>query len=173
METVIENILAGLKNRLHDGKLMIQSSGGYCYEAECLFHEPLTEYVMQQFERQTLFTLPKEYRQFLLLHNGMTLFKGTFEGHIELYRLEDIPNHYKTFRDAFSSYLDDDKKDSYPIGYYTNIGMIMIHNGKAKDGKEDYLWITSIDSIVLPHHFQTWLDRTIISQGSPYWSWCD
>jgi hypothetical protein len=172
MNLIVNQILSGLKTRLNNGRILVQSTGGYCYNAECLFNEPATESKIEQFHNETAFILPEDYRHFLSLHNGMTLFKGEFEGQIELYRIEEIPTHYKTFYDAFYSYLGDEEKDSYPIGYYTDVGMIMINNSTVKKGDSDYLWVTSIDSIVFPYDFQTWLDQTVMSQGNHYWTWC-
>ncbi len=172
MESTINEILSGLKKRLNNGKLLIQSTDGYCYEAECAFNEPATIKKLEQLQNKTPFILPEDYRYFLSLHNGVTLFKGVFEGQIELYRVEDIPTYYKTFYEAFYSYLEDDLKDSYPIGYYTDLGMVMINNSRVKNGEKDYLWVTSLDPIIFPYNFQTWLDRTVMAQGNHYWTWC-
>ncbi|KAA0549519.1 SMI1/KNR4 family protein [Bacillus sp. BGMRC 2118] len=168
---VIEEILLGLKKRLVDNKMLVQSSKGYVYEAEFYFNDPATGKLIEEFQKTTPFLLPNDYRNFLSVHNGFTIFKGEFEGQIELYRLEDIQKEYHVFRDAFYHYLVEEKQDSYPIGYYTDIGMLMINNEKVKQGLSDYLWITSIDDIDLNTSFEVWLDRAIMSQGNHYWSW--
>lgn len=61
--------------------------------------------------------------------------------------------------------------NSYPIGYFTDLGYIMINNTRYEKGHADYIWITDMNPIKFSCNFVTWLDRIIIAQGNNYWEW--
>ena len=101
--------------------------------------------------------IPEDYKEFLLMHNGAKLFKEKFGQIVDLYSVERIPIERSNFQDAFEQYLDEDKKDSYPIGYFTDIGYIMINNSYCINNRMDYIWMTGIELKTFPFDFQTWI----------------
>ncbi|TYR81348.1 SMI1/KNR4 family protein [Priestia megaterium] len=168
---MIEQTLIDLKRRLNENnEMLIEESDGSTCLRSFVFAPPASEQELIDFTVRTRNILPEDYQQFLLLHNGAQLFKGQYENIVDLSKIEDIPNDQRNFNKAFGSYLTGDRKDSYPIGHFIDIGSIMISNTRCREGKRDYLWIASIEHIEFPYDFQTWLHKLIAADGHSFWT---
>jgi len=157
----IKNILDGLKKRLdNNNETLIQSTNGYCYTAKCIFNEPTTNEAIDKLIIETGWSIPKEYREFLLIHNGTKFFSFEYGGACYLSRLEEIvPNNISPLSEDFC-----------PIGY-SDYGQISIKSKRVSEGRKDYMFLLNDEIIDLKCDFITWFDRMIITQGINYWEW--
>jgi hypothetical protein len=158
----IKNILDGLKQRLNkDNETLIQSTNGYCYTGKCIFNNPSTNEAIDNFVEKTDWSIPEEYREFLLIHNGANFFSFKYGCACYLNRLEQIiPDNIAPI-----------SKDFYPIGSYTDLGQVIINSKRVREGRKDYMFLSSNEIIDFKCDFITWFDRMIITQGINYWEW--
>ncbi|SDW33347.1 SMI1 / KNR4 family (SUKH-1) [Marininema mesophilum] len=158
---LISKTLQALKSRLNSQKrLQIQQEGGYLEEVACGFNDPATMEELIAFQQKTGWTLPKDYEQFLLLHNGAFLFDD-----LDLLSLNKIIEYH----------TDDLPKYVMPIAYYLD-SRFVIDTQQYTQGNKDYLvWMDSVlpfeDGTYLNMNFELWLDRLTIAQGEKYWQW--
>ncbi|WP_026678522.1 hypothetical protein [Fictibacillus gelatini] len=73
--------------------------------------------------------------------------------------------------EILSHHSDMMPNDSYPIGYYPDLGCIMVNSKRCKKGEKNYLWLFGIDRMDLKCDFKTWLDRMIMAQGNTIGKW--
>ena len=161
-EYTIKNMLDTLKKRL-DGKntMFIQTLQNYCYTAEFIFNKPATQKDINKFTLKTNWTIPSDYKDFLLLHNGATFFSHEYGDAFYFYSLEEIMNFYDK----------EIHKNCYPIGRYTDTGDIVINNSRCQKNSEKYMMLIGIEVVDFQCNFKTWLDRMIVAQGEKYWEW--
>lgn len=158
----IKNILDGLKKRLdNNNKTLLQSTNGYCYTGQCTFNEPTTDEAIDKFIAKTGWSIPEEYREFLLIHNGAYFFSYEYGGACGLNSLEQI---------IFDN-VAPISKDFYPIGSYCDLGQIVINSKRVMEGRKDYMFLSSDEIIDFKCDFKTWFDRMIITEGINYWEW--
>lgn len=158
-----------MKKRLEENNhvIQIQNEEGHLFDAKCTFNPPASEEDIFNFERQTGFILPPDYKAFLKITNGCRLFDDIdYGGEIELYSLQqiiDLNEHY------------DQYEGCYDIAYIYQDN-IVINSRLISQNRENYLfWKDHIDqfneAIPLKMNFELWFDRFIISQGTKFWSW--
>ncbi|MEK4628572.1 MAG: SMI1/KNR4 family protein [Solibacillus sp.] len=169
MQRLIDQTLKALQTRLAENKNMIQVQveGGDVFNATCTFHPPATENEILDFERQTGYRLPADYKNFLKISNGCRLFDHvTYGGEIQLYSLQELIDYNQVY-DAFE-------------GCFTIASVyqdhIVINSKHVLQNKQYYLyWKGSIESFEdarpLSINFETWLDRIIVCQGTKFWLW--
>ncbi|WP_028778734.1 SMI1/KNR4 family protein [Shimazuella kribbensis] len=160
---LVHETLDELKKQLINNKLSIQDRNGVDIEMEFQFDKPASETETEAFIHSTELQLPEDYKAFLQIHNGATLFQPWYGGQFELYGLSSI--HKQKNLGLFM-------ESWYPIGYQDG-GYLMIDGKKANQGEQDYLlwWESSIveDAKNLCMNFVTWLDQFILAQGKKFW----
>jgi hypothetical protein len=158
----IRDILDALKRRLDkNNEIFLQSTKGYCYTGKCTFNEPTTSEAIDKFSTETGWSIPNEYREFLLIHNGANFFSFEYGGACYLNSLEQI----------MSDSLYCISKDFYSIGSYTDLGQVVINSKRVRDGGSDYMFLASDEIIDFRCDFKRWFDRMIITEGINYWEW--
>ncbi|MFD0048717.1 SMI1/KNR4 family protein [Actinomycetes bacterium NPDC127524] len=167
----IEQTLTGLKSRLDEKFSMVVSRPeGENGQVVCSFNEPAAMEQIREFEKDTNWILPKDFIEFLLLHNGCTIFDSLDEGEnigggLIIHSLEDIKSTYEDLQtdEAF-----------IPIGSVLD-QYLAISIKRLNEQNPNYLLISEIageesfDPIEL--NFELFLDRYIVSQGDTFWSW--
>ena len=158
----IKNILDGLKKRLdNNNETLLQSTNGYCYTGRCTFNDPATDEAIDKFVAETGWSIPEEYKEFLLIHNGANFFSFQYGGACFLTSLEQIiPCNVASISENF-----------YPIGSYTDLGQVVINSKRIMEGRKDYMFLSSDEIIDFKCDFKTWFDRMIITEGINYWEW--
>lgn len=170
---LLNKTLNGLKKRLEkDNTIYIQHTEGLVDEVSCDFNTPATENAIKLFEEETGWTLPQDFKEFLLLHNGANLlFHPRFGDGIELFSIEKILEMREAYEDVF-------EKEYFSIGACRD-GLILIDAEICKPNPardSNYLfWLmdcSSEDDVTdLKSNFEIWLDRIIAAQGEDYWNW--
>jgi hypothetical protein len=160
---LVHETLNELKKQLINNKLSIQEQNGVAIEMEFQFEKPAPEIEIEGFINSTGLWLPEDYKAFLQIHNGATLFQPWYGGQFELYGLTSIYKQKK--QGLFMEFW-------YPIGYQDG-GYLMIDGEKVTQGEQNYLlwWESSIfeDVKSLNMNFSSWLNQFIIAQGMKFW----
>lgn len=167
----VKQILDGLKIRLDNhNSIMIQNSyDSQPFIMNFTFHEPVQQDEIDSFIAKTGITIPCDYQQFLLLHNGATFFSYEYGYSFCLYSLNEIKTEYEHL--IHNQYCGNHiKKNGFPIGYYVDTGWIWIDQSKY-NGSGNYMMLDGIEVIDFRCDFKTWLDRIIRAQGDRYWEW--
>ncbi len=165
---MVEQTLHGLKTRLQKNNniIEIQQENGYVTLATCTFNQPVADEEIFRFEKQTGWYLPEDYKQFLRITNGCSLFDDPqYGGENYLYNLELI----------WDLDYEDPYDGCYKIGYFYGEN-IVINSDLARQGSPCYLFVKDkIDPYeeARPLHmnFAQWLDRFIVCQGVKFWLW--
>jgi len=167
-EAIINKTITSLKKRLEESNniIKIQNEEGFVTDATFTFNEPLTDKEINQFMQKLGYELPDDYRAFLKICNGCSLFDHpVYGGESYLYKLEDILS--LTYEDPSEGYLK--------LGYFYQDN-IVIDLKKYKDGQSNYLLVKGhIDHFYeareINMNFELWFDRFIMCQGSKFWNW--
>ncbi|WFE12460.1 SMI1/KNR4 family protein [Bacillus atrophaeus] len=138
---------------------MIQPGGYVLEDATFQFNEPATEEEIRKLESHFNVSLPKDYKEFLALHNGMEFLDG-----IEILSIEDVVKYNET---------EDLPEKCFLIGYHF-VGRYVIDSNRYENGDLDYLfYLDSIDHFDeaedLKSNFEIWFDRLLSSNGTKYW----
>jgi len=166
---IVRRTLQALKQRLgeNDHILQMQSEQGYIYKAKCTFNAPASGEEINDFEQQTGFIIPSDYKEFLKVTNGCRLFDDIqYGGEIELYSLQQIIEYNEHF---------DQYDGRYAIAYiYEN--NIVINSSIYSQHNINYLfWKDHIapfqEAIPFQMNFELWFDKFIVSQGAQFWRW--
>lgn len=164
MMSKIKITLEALKKRLdRNGLLEIQQEEGYLEKAEVLFNPPATEKDL----KKLLFNVPKDYVEFLRLHNGGLIFNHPeYGGGFELFTIDEILEH----RDI-SGY--DYPDNWFPIAYGYDGCYLIVTDKMVGNG---YLYVMDTgynfeDNMFIGMTFEDWLEKIIIAQGSKFWEW--
>lgn len=168
--TIIKQTLGALIKRLDekDKTIQVQTENGYLYKAKCTFNLPASDSDIIHFEKQTGYSLPIDYKEFLKITNGCRLFDDVnFGGEIELYSLEKMIEIYQLGYDEYEGcysianiYQDD----------------IVINSKLVSQNNRNYLfWKGNLDRFEdarsLKMNFELWFDRFIVCQGTKFWWW--
>lgn len=160
-------ILTTLKMRLDkNGQIIVQEDEGAYSTRKFTFNEPASTIEIDSFIGNDNLSFPKQYIEFLELHNGADFFQtiGKYnDPEFYLYKLDEIVENSEDICPS---------KNFYCIGTYdSEFGSIIIDGKRVKEGRDDYMFIMGDETIELNCDFTTWLDRAIMTNGSPYWEW--
>ncbi len=168
---VIIQLLKSLKEQLDtEGKLKIITEEGNIEIAQCSFQDPATAEEIKKAEKEFKFEFPDDYKQFLLTHNGATIFSMLDEegnemgGELWLFSIDEI-------REALDDY--DIKKGEYlPIGSVLDQSLA-ICSKPLKKNSLNYLGIAeTVDEYEpIQLNFELFLTRYITSSGQNFWEW--
>ena len=143
---------------MNDEKHKIYQGDGFFKDFACTFNDPATIEEIEAFEKDYNIIVPPDFREFLLISDGMNLLED-----INIYGLGDIMLIIET-----GIY----KEGVYAIAYY-NGDNIVINSADVSTGK--YLYTGEHDSVdefkFLDTNFETLLDRLISINGRIYWDW--
>jgi SMI1 / KNR4 family (SUKH-1) len=169
VESKVQKALHVLKNRIEKGQVHTQREDGEELEVTFFWHPPISTQEINEFSKKTGWIVPDGFRDFLLFSNGATLFfyEPGFSG-LRLYGLEEIIDYFNEYDHLYKHAYD---KNWYMIGERDG-EYFFIDSERVKEGQTDYIvWVQVGDIQVLPLDFDTWLDRFIVCQGTPYWRW--
>lgn len=164
--SVIQKTLLGLKRRLDNNKeITVQDAGGDTYSFTFLFNEGASGNEILSFEKDNQIVLPPDYKEFLQLHNGATLF-SSYGGGFLLLSLKESEDIMKRLGDTLP-------QGYYPVGYADG-EMILINSSEVvkEDRQTNYLYFWSTgEKQQLNLNFEIWLIRFIQASGSYFWQW--
>ena len=168
-ENLVELTLNGLKKRLDsDNTLIKQAEWGYAEQSKCYFRPPAPQNEIDSFFDELDLTIPNDFRQFLLIHNGAVLFE------FEIFGYQQIFKHYIQWGDK-----ERIPQGWYPIGVDANGDMLYIDSNHCKEKKREneYLFWKEHDkniddsAIDITMNFERWLERFCVCNGEPFWLW--
>lgn len=165
-----------LKKRLTiENTLNVQNEDGYLAEAGFEWRKPATDEEIQQFEVENGTKLPEQFKEFLKISNGATLFKDIKYGQwgcniLGLNELimvtREAKNRGYDLSDkwlVFATWLGDGDMVVFDLEKY-NAG----ERNYIIDGEQGY---QTDDWEFIKGDFCKWIDRLIVSQGAKYWRW--
>lgn len=166
---LVEKTLEHLKNKLKkDNFFEIYEGEGRVSKVTCTFGPPVPPAKIKDFEKQTKIILPEDYKQFLQLHNGISLFDDVkCGGECKLYNIEYI----------LETYLDTLKyspKGWLFIGYHYGDEIVLDCEKFNNGDKYCVLYRDACEPAGLAYDlklsFELWLDRLVICQGLNFWN---
>lgn len=165
---LISKSIEALQERLikGNGLIELQLKEGYITKAKCEFYEPVVEEVLERIEEQLGFELPVDYRNFLAITNGCSLFDDPeYGGEAQVYK----------WQEALGFTVGDDSEGYLKVAWIYQ-DEIVIDLKAYKNGLQNYLYVKNYidnynDVRPLNMNFELWLDRFIISQGAKFWNW--
>lgn len=170
-EFSISNTLETLKTRLDENSLLhIQDRFGLYPKRGFVFKKPITSEELERVIIDNGLILPKNHKEFLLLHNGTKFFTYEIGYSFYLYSIEELIREYNSMlNNSFSTYF---KQNCYPIGWVQDCGLILVDHSKVNQtGKENILLDGVVETIDFYCDLNTWLDRMISAEGNIYWEW--
>lgn len=161
---LLQNTLNGLKHRLTNGELTLQNSSGDAVTVSFMFHPAAAEEEIEDFATSYGLKIPPDYKDFLLTHNGATLF-SMYGGGFLLLSLKEI----KEILDRLGSAMPE---GWYPVGYLDG-DMLCINSKEVDehDRKTNYLYWSLNDKQKLHFNFEIWFLRFIQASGEHFWQW--
>lgn len=166
--SLVEKTINSLKERLNknEGLIEIYRGEGRVEQVKCTFNAPTSTKEIESFEKDTGFILPDDYKRFLLISNGCSLFDHPYYGgESYLYDLDTI----------LEEYIEETHEGCFTIGYFYTEN-IVVNSDRYREGNKNYLMVKEkIDQFIeardLNMNFELWLDRYVISQGRNFWKW--
>ncbi|MGO4696614.1 SMI1/KNR4 family protein [Paenibacillus sp. 2TAB26] len=160
-----ETIIKALISRFNDNVLTIQTTGGETYQTICTFNPPASLNEIESMCELKNWSLPIDYKHFLLYSNGARLFDvvRTYGG-IELFSIDEIlQNHYDYMLDTW-----------IPIANHQ--GDLLLIDSSRTDGDNYLFWrdfgeLIDQQTFSFKINFRTWFERIILCQGERFWLW--
>ncbi|MGE7270242.1 SMI1/KNR4 family protein [Brevibacillus panacihumi] len=168
MSKRLELVLNTLKSRVEQNQTIVQLLNGECAEVSFYWEEPASVKEIEEVNQKIGWSIPEEYKSFLLMHNGASLFIND-GGTMRLYPLNEIVDYYNESQENNYGH----PAHWYLIGVYHGVAeYLYIDSERVKQGRKDYLIFESIgDFTRLKCDFEEWLDRLIVCQGEQFWLW--
>lgn len=166
---VVEKSLNYLKQKLEEkGFFEIYQGEGRVSNVTCKFNDPASLIELEQFEIHTGLSLPDDYKQFLLLHNGASFFDDVnFGGECYLYDIGLVLENYQDMLGDFPS-------GWITIGYHYGEEILMDCDMYKIGDRYCLMHRDACEpcgvAYSLKLSFELWLDRLIICQGLNYWN---
>ncbi|PLR90022.1 SMI1/KNR4 family protein [Bacillus sp. T33-2] len=168
---LVHKTLQGLKKRLDtNNQLIISGRAGALSNAICKFNPPAMIDAITDFENLTNFMLPEDHKEFLLQHNGSTIFDIIIDnnihagGGLDIFSLEKIKQSLNDLSLLPSNYL--------PIAHLLDGHYLVVDRKCLEENDPNYLSITNfLETTRLNLNFEIFLDRYIVAQGNIFWSW--
>jgi hypothetical protein len=153
----IQNTLSGLKQLLNNNDQMKSvAEEGEVYTVSCSFNPPIKTSEIETFESEHDIKLPEDYKAFLKLHNGARIY-------------ESVDDDGVNIGGGLHLYISE---HGIPIAHLLEDCYLILDIEKLKSTDPNYLNILEFTDIkILNLNFEIFLDRYIISQGVPFWSW--
>ena len=165
-----KQLLTSLKERLNEkGRLLKTTPEGVNIEVVCTFEEPASPEEIIQAEKDFKMKFPDDYKEFLLQHNGASLFSGIeygeeIGGELWLFSIEEIKEAIEDYKIEKGKFL--------PIGAVLDQSLA-ISSEPLKKGSLNYLGIAEIVDHYEPINlnFELFLSRFITTLGENFWEW--
>lgn len=169
--------LTALHAKIRNSSLEVIHEGGGVWTASFTFNDPTNLQDIAALKVQLPLTLPHAYEQFLLLHNGATLYYDGQYGQwgFQLYGTSDLLDLNERQKKRF----DGDWPASY-LAFARSFGdadALVFDISKPVESGLDCVVLDG-DSGELPcdwvpaaPSFGDWLDRLVVAQGAKYWRW--
>lgn len=170
----IERTINLLNKMFENTPRFIMGSNGEYGWATCNLNGPLSAKQIDDYFKDTVFSLPEDYKMFLTIHNGGYLFETEADIKIELFSLEEMIN--------FSAEQNDEEgllsEGDYWILGQINECWIIVDKNVCKDRKtlfkNPYITIVhpsdGLDtSVRLNMNFERFLECAVIAQGENFW----
>lgn len=174
----IDRTLILLKQMFKDEPRFIVGRYGRNGWATCTFHTPLTSKEIDSHFLKDTYSLPKDYKHFLTLHNGCGLFETESDLILELFPLEEMlemsEEHHS--EDGLLS------EGNYWIIGQIDENWILIDKNQCTDAEDSFKnpYITVVHpsdgldtAVALNLNFECFLERAIIAQGDYFWQWSE
>lgn len=166
----IKVILEAFKTLL-DNNLTLKSYGlkGEIDENHFTFNEPATEEQIVALEKGLGIVIPHDYRELLLLHNGMLLFSNDLS-ELEFYDINKVKEEYVNYQTFIKAHNIDGDKGDYPIGRYPDVGQIMILSKKVKKkSSKGALVVGEVDKEQTKVSLTDFIDNELATPLSFFW----
>jgi len=170
----INDLVASFKEYIAsfpNAQMPVIRSSGYKTEIVCKWNDALSEEVISEFFSSRNWEIPNDYRDFMRLHNGATLFTHSYYGGgLRVLSIQEIDTIWNG-TDKFPAHcLPIIWQDEY------NAGSIFLDSQRYQENKMPYLYyldaIEPIESAIpINTSFTVWFDRLIMCQGAEYWLW--
>ncbi|MFJ8261007.1 SMI1/KNR4 family protein [Rummeliibacillus sp. NPDC094406] len=171
--TKIKKVLDALKSQLDENFIRLDPDGligrdGTILREECEFNPPSTEEEIFSLEKELGIIIPQDYREFLLLHNGMTLFKSYLVEY-KFFSLDEICENFLIVQEDRK--VDDlEPTKDYPIGEFPDVGYIMIDDKKVKkDSSQGAIYVGHIMPEETKESFASFIENVIEKTGEFFW----
>ena len=134
----------------------------------CTFNEAASEDEINLVEKELGITMPNDYRDFLLLHNGMTLFSSYLTSYT-FFSLDEIRTNFLIVQKDFKEEDLEPTKD-YPIGEYPDVGYIMISDALVtKYSSQGAIYVGHILPEETEESFVSFVENVIKKTGEFFW----
>ncbi|NPC93412.1 SMI1/KNR4 family protein [Bacillus sp. WMMC1349] len=137
---------------------MLIQGGDVLEDPYFYFNDPATDKQIDDLEKALNVKLPKDYKVFLGLHNGIEFIDG-----IEVLSIKDVLT-YNEIQDLPKGYI--------LIGYH-DAGHYIIDTNKYHKGLDYMYYKDGLDDMneaeALGSSFEIWLDRILSANGNKYW----
>ena len=172
--TRIQEVLDKLKSQLDENSTRL-SPEGYLDEDDkgvlrekCTFEEPASKEDINLLEKELGITIPNDYREFLLIHNGMTLFESYLVSY-NFFSLDEIRKHSLIIKE-FREEEELEPIEDYPIGEYPGAGYIMMDNKKVKKhSSQRAIYVNHIMPEQTEESFLSFVENVIEPPGEFFW----
>ncbi|MFD2673430.1 SMI1/KNR4 family protein [Marinicrinis sediminis] len=165
MNTILNNLQIRLSE--NDGVLTVPYDDGSLHPATFRFHEPLSNEKLLRFERDLAYSLPEDYRSFLLYCNGCRLFDHpSYGGENYLHSIDQI---------VLYTYEEDENEDQYlKIGYFCQDDLVIDLEAHAQ-GEPHYILVKGMlddfaEARPLHMNFEQWFERFLETHGEKFWT---
>lgn len=171
--TKIKEVLDNLKSQLDENFTRLDPEGligrdGTVLREECVFNPPAKEEEILGLEKELGIMIPQDYREFLMLHNGMTLFKS-YLAEFTFFSLDEIRGNFSIVQ----NYREEEELDfikDYPIGEFPDVGYIMIDDEKVtKNSSEGAIYVGHIIPEETKESFVSFVENIIEKTGEFFW----
>jgi hypothetical protein len=166
---LVNQTLNYLKEKLHErGFFEIYQGEGITSNVTCKFNDPVPLSKIEEFEEYTNLALPDDYKQFLLLHNGISLFDDVkYGGECNVFDLDLVLENYQVSeRDFPSGWIT--------IAYHYGEEIVLDCENYKSGNKYCLLYRGASEPRGVAYNinlsFELWLDRLVICQGLNFWN---
>ncbi|MFE9274494.1 SMI1/KNR4 family protein [Paenibacillus glucanolyticus] len=166
MASDVVNNLEAYRKCLNNDKYIQHYSSGNLNETKSAFNSPASLSDIQNLCQKKGWALPDQYVEFLLYCNGCYLFRDQFGTGFDLLSHKQMDEYHLNYM----------PKNWIPICYYVG-DYLFIDSDRVDTGKGYLMWhnheqyFEDPPTIRFEIDFNTWLERLIIAQGSPFWEW--
>ncbi|MEB6551355.1 SMI1/KNR4 family protein [Heyndrickxia sporothermodurans] len=172
--TRIQEVLDKLKSQLDENSTRLNPKGLLdeddkdILREECIFEEPATEEDVKSLETELGITIPNDYKEFLLLHNGMTLF-SSYLVEYKFFSLNEIREHFPIVQEGRKE-LDLKPNKDYPIGEFPDVGYIIMDSKKIKNrSSEGAIYVNHLSPEQTKESFVSFVQKLIENPGDFFW----
>lgn len=155
MEYNIKAILDGLKQRIINDELIIQTPGGNIEKANFYFLPPAKTEEIDRLSTLFQVNLPQEYREFLLQHNGAKLFDIGFGECTDIYSINEIVEIAELMPDIVPNFIPVARHPSCTIYIDTN-----------REKRYMFSQAGGSEFSFLAMGFEEWIEMLILSNGN-------